>query len=181
MLMLNELLFLFLEGVSGCLMNLFVVHLHNKFCFVLIGWLEGNQREDVCLFLCLSVLRCQNHIDTSLEIISFLGQCWLCWFGEQTGVNFQPLILRFTFVHVFMILHAMINRFFVQFLPEIATSYLIPCGLKWHISVEEHISTAKMRGGNSTNMLKIGNNRSTTSNIGVFSCFGSCFTRCNLT
>lgn len=45
MLMLNELLFVFMEGVSGCLMNLFVVHLHNKLFFVLIGWLAAiNER-----------------------------------------------------------------------------------------------------------------------------------------
>ena len=91
--MLDELLCLFIEGVSWCLMNCIVVHLHNKL-LVLVGWLDSYHCEDVCLlpvfFVCvcwdfkiIPVLR-SHHAHGSAGSVGCVG------FGIQLELIFSP-------------------------------------------------------------------------------------------
>lgn len=131
----------------------------------------------VACFSCLCVLRFQNH--TSLEITSCSWQCWLCWlcwFWHPTGVNFQPLILRF---HVVMPWSTDFSyNFYLKLLP---VSWFL---LAWNgTSLLKNIfPRPKCRVGiQQTCWKKWTNDLQVVIFLDVFSFFRSCFTRCNLT
>ena len=112
----------------------------------------------------------------SLEITSFLGRgwlCWPCWFWEPTEVNeFSALDFE---VHICSYFHVLS----CQEQPIFRAMFT----WNWYQLVDSNgTSLLKNRAGiQQTNWTKWTNDLQFVIFLDVFSCFRSCFTRCNLT